>query len=170
MQRTPPADWLMQSILRMSVWIGNPHFAGLIPPPVPGRARWKQRSATNRLKPAICRRCVQVTLAVPLVCLGLIGSAGGKRCKFLKVKSPRIDLTPYEPGGRGFDEARQFFSDSPILVFGIEANLTRSDAYFTGPARHFDDPSECDRSLPSESRRRGKRDEIFRRFCANLRQ
>jgi pimeloyl-ACP methyl ester carboxylesterase len=57
-----------------------------------------------------------------------------------------------------------------MLVIGVEANLTRSDAYFTGLAAQFDEPTAFHRSLVAKIRRRGKRDKIFRRFGANLEQ
>ena len=57
----------------------------------------------------------------------------------------------------------------PILVIGVEANLTCSDAYLTGLATQFDDPAEFHRSLLVKIQRRGQQDEVFRRFCANLR-
>lgn len=56
----------------------------------------------------------------------------------------------------------------PMLVIGIEANLTRSDAYFTGLAARFEDALAFHRSLLSRIRRRGRRDEIFRRFGSSL--
>jgi pimeloyl-ACP methyl ester carboxylesterase len=55
-----------------------------------------------------------------------------------------------------------------MLVIGVEANLTRADAYFTGLATQFDDPRTFHRSLLSRIRRRSRRDESLRRFGANL--
>lgn len=55
-----------------------------------------------------------------------------------------------------------------MLVIGVETNLTRSDAYFTGLAARFDDPGDFHRSLLARIRRRGRRDESFRRFGAIL--
>jgi pimeloyl-ACP methyl ester carboxylesterase len=56
----------------------------------------------------------------------------------------------------------------PRLVIGVEANLTRADAYFTGLAARFDDPGAFQRALLARVRRGSGRNECLLRFAANL--
>lgn len=57
---------------------------------------------------------------------------------------------------------------SPALVIGVEANLTRADAYFTGLAARFDDPDAFHASFLSRISRLARRDEILHRFASSL--
>lgn len=49
-------------------------------------------------------------------------------------------------------------------------DTARDDAYFTGLATQFDEPVAFHRSLVAKISRRGKRDEIFRRFASSVEQ
>lgn len=57
---------------------------------------------------------------------------------------------------------------APALVIGVEANLTRADAYFTGLAARFDEPAAFYASLRSQILRIGRRDEVVHRFACSL--
>jgi pimeloyl-ACP methyl ester carboxylesterase len=57
---------------------------------------------------------------------------------------------------------------SAALVIGVEANLTRADAYFTGLAARFDDPEAFYGSLLSRIWRLARHDEVVRRFASSL--
>lgn len=56
----------------------------------------------------------------------------------------------------------------PVLVIGVEANLTRADAYFTGLAAQFDEPAAFQASLRTQILRMAQRDEIVHRFACSL--
>ncbi len=56
----------------------------------------------------------------------------------------------------------------PALVIGVEANLTRADAYFTGLAAQFDEPAAFYATLRSRILRMGRRDEVVHRFACSL--
>jgi hypothetical protein len=45
----------------------------------------------------------------------------------------------------------------PALVIGVEANLTRADAYFTGRAAQFDEPAAFYAAFRSRVMRMGQR-------------
>jgi pimeloyl-ACP methyl ester carboxylesterase len=57
---------------------------------------------------------------------------------------------------------------SPALVIGIEANLTPADAYFTGLAARFDEPSAFHATLRSLVLRLARKDIGARRFACSL--
>lgn len=57
---------------------------------------------------------------------------------------------------------------TPVLVIGVEANLTRADAYFTGLAAQFDEPAAFQASLRRKILRIAQRDEIVHRFARSL--
>lgn len=84
-------------------------------------------------------------------------------------RSRRVVLVGHSMAGMiASDTAATLQRKPPILVVGVETNLTRSDAYFTGLAAQFDDPMAFYRSLLSKIRHRGRRDESFARFAASL--
>jgi len=56
----------------------------------------------------------------------------------------------------------------PVLVIGVEANLTRADAYFTGLAAQFDEPAAFQASLRTKILRMAQRDEVVHRFACSL--
>lgn len=56
----------------------------------------------------------------------------------------------------------------PALVIGVEANLTRADAYFTGLAAQFDTPAAFYASFCSRILRMGRRDKIVQRFACSV--
>jgi pimeloyl-ACP methyl ester carboxylesterase len=56
----------------------------------------------------------------------------------------------------------------PALVIGVEANLTRADAYFTGLASQFDAPAAFYASLRSQILHMARRDPIVHRFACSL--
>ena len=55
-----------------------------------------------------------------------------------------------------------------MLVIGVDANLTRRDAYFTGLAARFDDPAAFYAALRRQILRMARRDEIVHRFACSL--
>lgn len=56
----------------------------------------------------------------------------------------------------------------PALVVGVEANLTREDAYFSGRAAQFDKPAAFCASLRSQLHGLARRDECARYFISSL--
>jgi pimeloyl-ACP methyl ester carboxylesterase len=57
---------------------------------------------------------------------------------------------------------------SPSLVIGVEANLTRADAFFTGLAARFDEPQGFYAMFRERIRRIARRDESVNRFAWSL--
>lgn len=80
----------------------------------------------------------------------------------------QVALVGHSMAGIIASETARKLRRPPMLVIGVEANLTRSDAYFTGLAAQFDEPRAFHGSLFSRIRRRSARDESFRRFAASL--
>lgn len=56
----------------------------------------------------------------------------------------------------------------PALVIGVEANLTRADAYFTGLALQFDEPAAFHAALRAKILRLARRDHTVHRFACSL--
>lgn len=56
----------------------------------------------------------------------------------------------------------------PLLVVGVDANLTRADAYFTGLAAQFDEPAAFYAALRSRISRMARRDPVVQRFACSL--
>lgn len=90
---------------------------------------------------------------------GLISHYSGSR---------QVVLVGHSMAGMIASETASRLPRPPMLVIGVESNLTPSDAYFTGLAAQYADPKSFHRSLLSKIRRRGRGDESFRRFGASL--
>lgn len=57
---------------------------------------------------------------------------------------------------------------APAMVIGVEANLTAADAYFTGLATEFKEPSAFYTTLRSRVLQMARKDEGARRFACSL--
>lgn len=57
---------------------------------------------------------------------------------------------------------------APAMVIGVEANLTPADAYFTGLAARFDEPSAFYATLRSRVLQMARKDAGARRFACSL--
>jgi pimeloyl-ACP methyl ester carboxylesterase len=56
----------------------------------------------------------------------------------------------------------------PMLVIGVEPNLTRADAYFSGLAARFNEPATFYASFRRRIIRMARRDEIVHRFACSV--
>lgn len=82
--------------------------------------------------------------------------------------SGRIVLVGHSMAGIIASRTANSLQRPPALVIGVEANLTRSDAYFTGRAAQFDEPAAFYAAFRSRIRRMSRRDAVVRRFGCSL--
>ncbi len=83
-------------------------------------------------------------------------------------RSRQVVLVGHSMAGMIASRAAARLERPPALVIGVEANLTRSDAYFTGRAVHFDEPAAFYASLRSQILRMARRDQAVHRFACSL--
>ncbi|MGH8243301.1 MAG: alpha/beta fold hydrolase [Steroidobacteraceae bacterium] len=79
-----------------------------------------------------------------------------------------VVLVGHSAAGLIASRAATMLGRQAALVIGVEANLTRADAYFTGLAVRFDEPTAFHACFLQQILRMARRDEIVRRFVCSL--
>lgn len=82
--------------------------------------------------------------------------------------SRRLVLVGHSMAGIIASRTARTLERPPALVIGVEANLTRADAYFSGLAARFAEPREFYLSLRSRILRMARHDAVVRRFACSL--
>ncbi len=83
-------------------------------------------------------------------------------------RSRRVVLVGHSMAGIIASRTANGLKRPPALVIGVEANLTRADAYLTGLAAQFDEPATFHATLRSRIRRLARQDGIVQGFACSL--
>jgi pimeloyl-ACP methyl ester carboxylesterase len=83
-------------------------------------------------------------------------------------RSRPVVLVGHSMAGIIASEAAARLDRPPVLVIGVEANLTPQDACFTGLAARFDQPATFYETFRRQIRRMARRDVVVHRFACSL--